>query len=236
MLTDIGDIIGQVLVRGNVTTTAATNGLYTDTILNNWIDDAHKWAAGRHKWPFTEGRVSTTYVSNTEEYTYPENWRSDSIRLLQVGGKMIQKIAFNDYQIYREQTQSGTDKVYTDFGRTYFINPDAGVSGTITLYGQFMPSNIDTTDDAATTVFSNADGEGNEAIVEEMLKYANEREKKFDEALVHHNKAIEILETIWKKITEEQFGYEAKDRNMWERFDVLSGETTDELFQRDRWY
>lgn len=233
MLRTIGDIMNQVLVRAQVTTTAATNGLYTDAILASWTNDAHRWAAAQRKWPFTEGRVTTTFAS--EEMTYPEGWKSDSIRLMTIGGKAYQKLNFSDYQVFREDRPSSSDRVYSDFAGLLYVNPNSA-SGSMTTYGQVTPAAFDTTDLTSTTVFSDREEEGNEAVVEEMLKYAKLREKKPDEAAQHHNRAVEILEGVWKRYADEQFGYQMKYQNMYARIDVLNGATSDELIHRDRWF
>lgn len=233
MLNTNYEIIDEVLVRAGVTSTAT--GLYTDTILRDWSNIAHRWASSYHKWPFTEGRVSTTYTA-TEETPFPEGWKPDSIRLLTIGGERLRKLTYADYQRFKEESPTGTDRVFTDYGLTLFVNTLSDVSGTAVLYGQYTPTRIDTTDDTATTVFSNRDEDGNEAIVEEMLSYAKKREKKLDEAAVHHNQALELLEGMWKRITDEQYAYHSKDRGMFEWFDVLEGADTDGLIHRDRWY
>lgn len=229
MLQTGADIIGEVLVRSGVTTTAT--GLYTDTILRGELDNAHRWASSAHKWPFTEGRVSTTFVS--EETEFPEGWRPDSIRILQVGGKRYQKINFEDYQMYRENEPSGEDKVYSDFGLSFFVNPN-GAGGTTTLYGQYLPATLDATETTVLTVFSNRDQDANEAIVEKMLAAMKTREKKFDEAKVHMQVAVDILTVAFGRYTDEQFAYHTKDRGIWERVDVLEGEMRDEVFKRDQ--
>src|SRR3990167_9956585 len=100
MLSSIGDIQGEFLVRGDITT---TSGFYTDTIIQDWTRIAHDWAVAFHKWPFSEGRISTTYAGATNDIgdvvlPYPEGWKSDSIRLLQVGGKRLEKITLEDFQ------------------------------------------------------------------------------------------------------------------------------------------
>jgi hypothetical protein len=218
MLRTIGNIIDAVLVRGNVTTTAA--GLYTDTILNGWVNDAHRWAAGFARWPFTEGRYSTTFTG-TEETQYPEGWRTDSIRYLEIGGERLKKVIFQDYKSYIEDTDSaGQDKIYSDYGRTLFVNVASDVSGTMTVYGNYIPAKIDTTDPTLLTIFSDADEDGNEAIVEEMLSYAKLREKKFDEANLHHQRAINVLNVIRERIAGEQFGYGSHESSMWNRIKV----------------
>lgn len=229
------EIMDEVLVRANVTTTAATRGLYTDTILRDWVDQAHQWAAAYKKWPVTEGRISTTWTG-TEINDYPEGWKPDSIRYMTVGGDRMQKLNFADYQMFRENTPDSEDRVFSDFGLSYYVNPNADVSGTTWFYGQYLPRAFDMTDETETTVFSNRLDEANEAIVEEILKYAKLREKKPDEASVHHQRAIEVLETLWKKIQDEQFGYQTKNRGMYEYFDVLEGELHDRLIRRDQWY
>lgn len=222
-----GTIKAQVLVELGVSTTTA---YYTDTIIDNWIDRAHKSAAGVHKWPFTEGRVSTTYAS-TEENGYPEGWKSDSIRMLTLGGKRLTKLNFNDYQVFREDNATATDRIFSDYGRIYHINPVIDLSGTTILYGQYTPATFDPTDDTQNTVFSAAE-EGDYAIIEEVISFAKVREKKFKEAEVHHQRSLNILEGMWKKIQQEQFAYQTKNRSMYKRIDVIGGSYRGENLNR----
>lgn len=232
MLNTNGDILDEFLVRGNITT---TSGFYTDTIIQSWLRTAHDFAVGFHKWPFTEGRISTTYSTATTNdmgdvvLPYPEGWKSDSIRLLQVGGKRLEKITLEDYQLFREAKSEADDRVFSDFGLEYYINPRADVSGTVTAWGQYTPS-IDPTDRAGTTVFSNVGNEGNEAIVNEMLSYANTKEKKANEATYYHQKAMESLEGIWKRYGDEQYQYKTyNNRGMFERIDIIRGSPLDDI-------
>ena len=234
MLNNLGDIKNDVLVQLNASTTIA---FYTDDILNDWTDKAHKWSAGFKKWPYTEGRISTTWTGS-EESAYPEGWRADSIRVLQLGGKRLQKLNFEDYQIFREEQPDSDDRVFTDFGKVYFINPQVDSSGTTTAWGQFVPAGLDGTDPTVLTVFSGNDESGNEAIVQEVLSYAKTREKKIQEAILHHQRAMQILEEMWTKIKEEQFAYQTHHirGGMWKRMDILEGVAEDELFRRDQFY
>ena len=239
MLNTVSDIIGEVLVRSGVSTSLTTSGgLYTDTILRGWLGDAHVWAAAYKKWPFTEGRLSTTFTTglgpNTDEW-YFDGIKADSIRFIQVGGKRLQKLNFDDYQIMREETPAANDKVYSDFGRTVFINPRADISGTLYAYSQYQP-NLDTTDSTATTIFSSYDEEGNEGILQEILSFAKTREKKLDEAEFHHKKAMEHLENVAGRFLDEQFAYHTASvrDGMFKRFDAVNGGITDELFDRDQ--
>jgi hypothetical protein len=215
---------------GKDTTSAWTS----DTQLNRLIDQAHKWAAGYHKWPFTEGRISTTLASlttNEDSYLrgeYPEGWKSDSIRQLTIGGLRYQKLNFEDFQIYLEEQPRGTDKVYSDFARVYYVNPNTGVSGTVAAWGQYTPATLD--DESATdeTVFRGED-EANQAIIDEVISYLLRRDGKEQEAVNHHNLAKQTLEELWKRIGDEQFAYQTKDREMFTRVDVVNGGYYDDL-------
>ena len=233
-----GDIITDILVQLGVSTTV---GFYTDQILDDWIDKAHKWATGYHKWPFTEGRVKTTYVVDNVDievgFNYPEGWKPDSIRMLQVGGKRFKKKNFYKYMEFREDYSSDTEKIFSDHGNLYFINPRADVSGTTTLWGQYGPATLGESDNSVTTLFSDVAEEGNEAIVEEVLGYAKKKEKKLQEALAHHKRAVEILEEIWTRVKDEQYGYgDVNSEGLFKRVDILQGDFHSDLIRRDQWF
>lgn len=232
------NIKNDILVSLGVSTTV---GFYTDQIVNDWIDKAHKWAAGYKKWTATEGRISTTYaVDNTDievGFNYPEGWKPDSIRLLQIGGKRFRKVNFYKYMEFREDFPNDTGKVFTDHGKLYFVNPQADASGTTTMWGQFTPATLDATDTTALSIFSDNFEEANEAISEEVMSYAKKKEKKLDESLAHHKKAQEILLEKLEQIKEEQFGYQITDDDgMFSRFDVLQGDFRSDIIKRNQWF
>lgn len=232
------DIITEVLVRNNRTT---TDGFITDSTAQGWLKDAHTWAAGYKKWPMTEGKSSTTSASATtsaEGYTtlsYPEGYKADSIRLLTVGGKKIAKKNFYKFQKFLEDNPATTEKVWTDYGRQILINPNcADFSGSVVAWGQYTPS-LDTTDMTATTIFSDYDEEGNEAIVEKMTSYLKAREHLPDEVKFHEDRAKEKLDGVEGLIDDEQYGYQdTRDDGMFKRFDVLRGGFREDTFNRDR--
>lgn len=231
MIKTFNDLKTDVITKLGIQTTDA---YYTDTILNNWIKQGTRWATSFKKWPFTEGRVSSTFTG-IEEWNF-EGYKSDSFRIVQIGGKRLEKLNFEDYQILREEESDNDDRVYSDFGRTVFINPQIDLSGTLTCYGQYTPVDIDPTDLTSETVFSNGDEEGNEAIVEKVLEFAKTREKKLLEAQAHKVRASEILDLLYKKVTDEQFNYKTHSARggMWKRIDVVAGELEDEMFKRNQ--
>lgn len=224
------DIITEVLVRNNRST---TDSFITDAMLQGWYFDAHTWASSLYKWPFTEGRVSTTWVS-TEEWSF-EGYKSDSFRIVTVGGYQLKKLNFRDYLTFREKEPTGTDRVFSDYGGIVFINPYLDVSGTLTAWGQYTPY-LDVTDYTAQTLFSGKDEEGNEALVEKMTSYLKRREHEISESELHDTRAGNKLAEIWKRVLDEQALYQTHPDTggMFERFDVLNGGITDELFNRDQ--
>ena len=219
---DRGTIKTEILVRSGKDTTSAWT---SEAFLNDWINQAHRWAAGYKPWPFTEGRTSTTYAG-IEELNF-EGYKADSFRFMQVGGKRLQKLNFEDYQIFREEQSSAEDRVFSDFGRLVYINPNADVSGTLTAWGQYIPVDIPDGDGATAddmeTVFTPGGDEGNQAIIEEVIGYIASRENKNQEAINRHLLAKNLLEELWKRVQDEAFAYQTKDRGQWARMDVLNG-------------
>lgn len=231
-LSTVGDLQTELLVRNNRTT---TDSFITDAMLDDWFRQAHIWAAGYKKWPMTEGRVSTTYVSAQEEWNYPEGWKPDSIRLLKLGDKRYQRLAHEDYQIFREEQSDSDKRVWADFGSLYLVTPNAPDSGTLYVWGQYTPY-VDTSDKTATTVFSNRMEEGNEAILLKMTQYLKERENDRTAADKVETKAKVLLEEGYKRYKDEQFTAHSTDRGMFKRIDVLHGSFEGEINREDRWY
>lgn len=219
------DIFTEVLVRNNLTT---TDTFITDTTLKNWYKEAHVWATSFHKWPFTEGKSSTTYTtSNTNEtgqvsIAYPEGWKADSIRIVTIGGKRMDKQNFQSFLRFLEDNNRNSDRIYSDYGRQLYVNVNADVSGTLVAYGQYTPY-LDVTDETGISIFSDFDEEGNEALVEKMTSYLKRREHLKEEAELHDKRATEKLEEIWKRIQDEQYAYQSKGQTMFEDFDVIRG-------------
>jgi len=237
-MVNLGDLISEFLVRNQSSTTA---GFYTDSNLTEWADQAHKWAAGYKKWPFTEGRVSTTYASlSTNEDgllvgAYPEGWKPDSIRKLRIDGKNVEKKEFNKFLDFIEENPGDDERIFSDYGLQYFINPQIDLTGTVTVWGQYTPGTFDATDPTTNTVFAAVE-ELNEAIVEKMMSYAKKREKDKAGMQLHNQEANRILDEAWQRILDEQHAYQIPDGDpgMWERFDVLDGNAYSDQIKRDQ--
>lgn len=244
MLNTFGDIRNDVLVKLNHTTTMA---FYTEAILGAWINEAQSWAGAYKKWPFTEGRASTTFASLVSDEDgllrgdYPEGFKADSIKYMTIGGKMVSKKEFTTFRKFIEDntgnSSSNSNRTYSDYGRVYYVNPSIDLSGTVTVYGQYIPASMDVTDLNALSFFSGANDDGNEAISLEVQSYAKRRERKTQEAEFLHKEASAVLDRIWANYQLEQSNYQSADTGgMWKRFNVLSGNTVDEINNPNRWY
>ena len=230
------DIKTEVLVRLSKSTTTS---FYTDEILEDWINQAHIWAAGYRKWPFTEYMdKSLAFTADTEEYSYPNvSLKTDSIRLMKIGTESnwtentkFGKKEIDSYMMYREDYPDGEDEIFSDHKRVIYINPNCA-SGTIYAFGQLMPSDFTIGDggDASETVFSEAaEDEGDEAIIENVLSKAWKKEKKFTISLQHYELAKSILNDLWENVKGEQQGYQTKNKSLFETFDVVKGTTQGE--------
>lgn len=220
------EIINEVLVSNNRTTTDA---FITDTILSDWFVQSHNWAAGFKPWPMTEGAPQTTFA--TEKTPVFEGLVPDSTRFIQIAGERYQKMTFDEYQKFREEVPSDEKRIFSDFGLTYYINPN-GASGTLIAYAHFLPA-IDETDEDFKTIFSGTLDDGNDAIVEYMSSLLKRREHLPDEANNHIQLAVAKLREVWARIADAQVDYHTQE-GMFKRMDVLNGGFKEDLFKRDQ--
>lgn len=235
MLQTVGDVITEVLVRNNRTT---TDSFVTDAMLQDWFRMANNYCVTQYKWPFSEVRDQSTSWSGTEEVDYSSftvDFKANSIRYLKIGTEKLQKIDFQEYQKFRQELPSDNMKVFAEFSRVLYINPYSGLSGTIYAFGQATVK-VDPTDLTATTIFSPYDEEGNEAIVEKMSSYLKRREHLPDEAELHDNRTDVVLKKVWDKVLEEKYEYQSgrNSQGMFQRLDVVYGDFDDSLFKRDQ--
>lgn len=249
MLVTLGDIKNDVLVKLNQGT---SQGFYTDTLLNTWFNECYMYCASKYKWPMTQSKdTSLTFSQGTEIYAVPAQFKTDSIRVLQIGTSPtiynIGKTEFEDYMYFREWMTTASDRIWTEFTRNIYINPNMDVAGVITLYGQKNITSLDGTNSDATntTIFSGAEEEGNEAIAYRMLGLAMMKEKRIGqgakgklsgEGQVYLSMSDSILDAIWKRITDERYAYQNRNKEMFRRLNVLKGGYQEEIFKRDQFF
>lgn len=213
------------------------NDLFTSTELSRWLTIAKDMAVARYPWPFTEGKRDIASVSGQEEYDYPTDVKTDSLRFLTVNGKRYEKLLFEDYLTWKEDYSSSTKKYFSDRNRTIYINYLATDFGnSIIFYGQVEVSGS-ITSSSTTSVFSPAEPEGDEAIIKLAYASALGSEKMKDpvNSKREKNEAFEILDSIWDFIQSKQHTYQTKDRSMFKRLNVLGGEYEDDINNPLQW-
>ncbi|MDD3999871.1 MAG: hypothetical protein PHX62_03135 [Bacilli bacterium] len=222
------EICDQIVIRGGWNTTYTV----TEGNLNLLANKAHIFCAGYKKWAFTEGRVATTFASlvTTEDGylagEYPEGWKSDSIKLLKIDGKQVDKKEFYKFTKFLEDNSGSTERFYSDFSRRYYINPNIDLSGTVTVWGQYTPASMT----AETYTIFNGDTDGEEAIITMGMSYVYRRLGDEQNANIYEKTARTILEELYSRIQAEQYQYQSPpDDGMFKRFDVIEGGFADDL-------
>lgn len=192
-----------------------SNTFWTLDMLKSWLNEANRYCCLFRHWPFTEKALYTFSRADAFYYDFPKEFRSDSIRRLEVeqdDGQMkaYKKIRYEDFMNYIENEPNGTDKIFSDHQRFYFINPKISVSGKqICIWGQEKPAEL--VNDNDETPFAQGDEAGEEAIIKRALMIALQKARKYKEAAVEREEANIILEQIWQRISEEQSLYQNKD-------------------------
>src|SRR5882724_6177581 len=85
----------------------ANNGLFTDTDLSVFIQQAVMKAWDYKFWDFAEGSKTGTTLSSPY-YDYPQDIQSGSVFLLWLGGKEYKKLSFQDYKKYFQDFPNAT--------------------------------------------------------------------------------------------------------------------------------
>ena len=222
------ELCDQVVARGGWDTTY----IISEANLNLFVERSHLFASSYHKWPFTEGRISTTFaslVTSEDGYLvgdYPEGWKSDSIKMLKIGGKQVDKKEFYKFTKYLEDNASANDRFYSDFNRRYYVNPNIDLSGTVTLWGQYTPATMT----AETATVFNGEPEGDEAVINMAMSYVYRRLGDEQNSNNYEKTARVILDEVYSRIQAEQYEYQVPpDDGMFRRFDVLNGGFEDDI-------
>lgn len=195
---------------------AGLNELFKLDDIKAWINLAIQRAWDYARWIFSEEAKFTT-ATESEYYDYPDDFISDSIFILKVDGKSYDKKRFENYQKYLEDNPNGEDLVFSDYRRSYFINPNTFSAGKkIEIWGKKRATKL-TGDDDLLPFSPDTDDEensGNEAIIRIAYSIALASDKKKDpvRSAKEETSAYQMLEIIAKREREEQAQYQTKDR------------------------
>lgn len=200
----------QIEVRTGLSI-AAGNEFWSDDYIKSIINRANRWACNYKRWPVTEKAKYTSSQANALYYDYPSEFKIDSIARLEIDGKEYKKIRYEDFMKYLEDSPNGTDRLFSDYRRFYFINPKVSVNGKeITIWGQEKPAKLVNNTDI--TPFAEGEEAGEEAIIKKAISLGLQKAKRYVEAREEAAEAMRILEEIWARIKEGQQLYQSKDR------------------------
>lgn len=194
----------------------ASSTFFTPTKIGEWVNQAYIWAATLYKWPALERARITKTFANHDYYDYPPDFQTDSLTRLIVDGKKYDKKDFNDFLDYREANPTSTKRIFSDYGRQYFIFPTPTADGdkNIEVWGIIIPARLVNATDK--TFFTKSETMGNEAIVKKALSIglAKGKDKKTGQA--EEMEAGAILTTIYSKIAQRQQEYQRLDHPRFE--------------------
>lgn len=184
-MNNFGEMVAEL---GSRLMSAKNSTLYTITRKETLIRAAHYKATSYKEWPDLV-RAKTTQTTTDDYYDIPVEFRTDSIVRLEINGNKYEKKNYQDF---------------LDFKLDNAANLDTFVAGLVLdVYGCIQPE--DFTGNNSTTIFSNSDVTGNEAIVKfafaEAIKKSNPTL-----AIQEENEAKEILNNIWAKVMPRQQG------------------------------
>lgn len=186
---------------------ATSSSLFTTDRIEKLLNDAYLWATGLYEWPELQKGYDTTTPaveeSTNEQYIdYPEDYRTDTItEFIYIDGKAFRRKSWMDFLEHKRLNPTATKRIFADYARQIFIFPHQTVGLEVCLWGQKQADRL--TDDANTTIFSNHDEAGNEAVVDKAFSVAMKRVD-IDASRVALNDAVTGLSVVWKKIADRQ--------------------------------
>ena len=210
---------------------AGTNDLYNWGDMDSWTNLAIHRAWDFYDWAFTDKTYTTDTVAATtaEYYDYPNDFVSDSIKMLAVEDsdgnmKTYEPVNFQDYRKFRMEDTTSTDKekLWASSQRFYFVNPyafDNTAGRTIEIVGKMRCDSLTASTDLLpfSPDTDNEESGGNIAVVK--LAYAtalsSEKMQKYQQAIVEEKQAFEILEMLANREKQLEAKYRLRNRPQW---------------------
>lgn len=194
--------------------TANNSGLIPSGRITQEVQDAALWAGSLFWWPSLQRARQTTALKNTQSlnydyYDYPTDFITGSVARLYIDGKKYLPKAFQDFLDYADSSlnpqlaPNPSNLFFANYGRQLFVYPSySGVApaNNMILWGNIQHPPL--TSPSSTTIFSQWDDSGNEAIVKKAMSVIL---KRIDPGIsaASEQDAIGILQVMWKKITDE---------------------------------
>ena len=215
-------------IKDDLSSDQNVDNFYSDAYIKRKVNEANRWATSKYPWAENEEALKfapdldgeTTIQDETgkpqEWYDYPANYTTDQMtRAVIVNDPTWRKTNYTEYITYRLNNPQGTDKIWTDYGRQMFFNPNAlpttgDLTYAIVVYGHKL----------ATTLTNNTDQTyfyGNEGVELAMLKkaqalcYKKGRGSMYERGVALEQEAENDLAVCYQKYRRSQASYESKD-------------------------
>lgn len=180
------------------------------------IQDAYSWATNMFIWLDLVKAMTTNTIANKEYYDYPDSFRSMTIMRLEIGGEEYKRVNFYDYLKYKKDNTTSTKKLFSNFGRQFFVHPTPTTNGSANMdvWGAVQADDLD--EDTSETIFSNNKIVGNEAIVKKAFSVAIIR----DDANLSQKEETDALGMLAKINNDEWKDVQMDHRINHPKFDV----------------
>lgn len=221
------EIQARLMIANNSTQFSSARILKT-------VQDAYLWAGTLFFWPsLYRSRIFSskpnTQSLNYDYYDYPTDFLDNSVSRLYIGGKRYDKKGFQGFLDYVDSSIDGNispdpnKRFFAEFGRQFFVWPAVTVAGTSDgiVWGNIQPLMISNPTD--TTIFSNWNDSGNEAIIKKAMSVLMER---VDSGFASEQKseAVQLLQLIWTKIMQEKQRDQQLNHPMFQTVDMFGAQ------------
>ena len=188
-MTTRSDLETEVIARLQV---ASNSTLYPAARITTIVQSAYMWATQLVVWHDLVRAVCTHTTANNEYYDYPANFRSESIIRMEIDSEEYKRKNYEDYLAFKADNPSSTKKMFSSFGRQFFVHPTPTTTGTdnLTVWGAIQADAL--TLSTSVPIFSYNKEEANEAVIKKSLSIALVRSDP-NTAKQEENDAITIL-------------------------------------------
>lgn len=159
----------EVIARLQV---ASNSTLYPSTRITTLIQNAYMWATQLFIWHDLVRAVCTHTTASNEYYDYPSNFRSESIVRMEVDSVEYYRKNYEDYLAFQRDNPNSTKKMFSSFGRQFFVHPIPTATGVdnLVVWGAIQADAL--TLSTSVPIFSYNKDEGNEAVIKKALAIA----------------------------------------------------------------
>jgi hypothetical protein len=130
------------------------------------------WATQFVVWHDLVRAVCTKTQAAHEYYDYPSNFRSESIIRMEIDDEEYYRKNYEDYLAFKKDNPTSTKKMFSSFGRQFFVHPTPTVTGTdnLTVWGAIQADALSLS--TSVPIFSYNKEEANEAVIKKALAIA----------------------------------------------------------------